>query len=54
MIEDKFFIGYIWFLTVLGGIFLGNEIGMMKNNFDRGIANKKLTDCNTIIYSRKH
>jgi hypothetical protein len=47
---SKIFIGYIWFLSLMGAIFLGNEIGMMKNNFDRGIANKKLTDCNSIIF----
>lgn len=54
MTVDRAFIGYVWFLTIMGALFMGNEIGMMKNDYDRGIANKKLTECNTIIYSRKH
>jgi hypothetical protein len=47
---DRGMIFYLWALSLLGALFLGNEIGMMKTDYIRIMANKKIHDCNQVIY----
>ena len=46
---NKVFIAYIWVLSLMGAIFLGNEIAMSRNDFDREIANTKINNCQKLI-----
>jgi hypothetical protein len=46
---DKWVVGYLWMLSLLGALFLGNEIGMMKHEYIDMKSNAKLQNCNKII-----
>lgn len=46
---DKIMIGYVWMLTLMGAVFLGNEIAMMTHNMDKEVANLKLQQCQRLV-----
>lgn len=47
---DKFIIGYIWILSVLGALFMGHEFGMVEGSMSERTANKnKLESCQRVL-----
>jgi hypothetical protein len=46
---DKALIGYIWLLSIMGALFYGHEIALMKRDMALEAANNQLQNCNKII-----
>ncbi len=49
IMNDKFIIFYIWFLSIMATVFLSNELFMMKHHNELVHANRLVTNCNKVL-----
>ena len=46
---DRWMVAYVWALTLIGAMFLGNEIAMMQYESNRTVMNERLQACNSVL-----